>query len=79
VRYEIMEAHALGMVREVLQWAMESGEIRAQPLEPLTHVLLAAIHEAALYVARAPDHAAARAEVGVTVERMLDGLREGAG
>jgi AcrR family transcriptional regulator len=79
VRYEIMEAHALGMVREVLSWAMESGEIRKQPLEPLTHVLLAAIHEAALYVARSPDHAAARAEVGVTVEQMLDGLRDGAG
>ena len=78
VRHEIMEAHALGIVREVLQWAMEAGEIRAQPLEPLTHVLLAALHEAALYVARSADHAAAREEVGVTVERMLDGLREGA-
>jgi AcrR family transcriptional regulator len=75
VRYEIMEAHALGMMREVLQWAMESGSIADQPLEPLAHVLLAAIHDAALYVARAPDHAAARAEAGTTMERMLEGLQ----
>ena len=38
-------------------------------------MLLAALHEAALYVARADDHAAARAEVGATVEHLLDGLR----
>jgi AcrR family transcriptional regulator len=75
VRYEIMEAHALGMMREVLQWAMEGGSIAVQPLEPLARVLLAAIHEAALYVARSPDHAAARAEAGTTMERMLEGLQ----
>jgi AcrR family transcriptional regulator len=75
VRYEIMEAHALGMMREVLQWAMEGGSIAVQPLEPLARVLLAAIHEAALYVARSPDHAAARAEAGMTMERMLEGLQ----
>ena len=37
----------------------------------------AALHGAALYVARADDHAAARAEVGATVEHLLAGLSRG--
>ena len=74
-REEVMEAYAVGLVREVLQAAMDTGALRSQPLEPLTHLLLAALHEAALYVARAGDQAAARAEVGVTVANLLDGLR----
>ena len=57
-----MDAYAVGLMREVLEAAVELGALARQPLEPLTHVLLAALHEAALYVARADDHAAARAE-----------------
>ena len=74
-RQEVLDAYAVGLVREVLSAAMEAGALRRQPLEPLTHVLLAALHEAALYVARAEDHAAARGEVGTTVELLLDSLR----
>lgn len=74
-RQEVLDAYAVGLVREVLQVAMDARAVRRQPLEPLTHVLLAALHEAALYVARATDHVAARAEVGATVEHLLDGLR----
>jgi AcrR family transcriptional regulator len=75
VRQQVMDAYAVGLVREVLQAAVDSGALRPQPLEPLTHVLLAALHEAALYVARAEDHAAARAEVGMTVGLLLESLR----
>jgi len=76
-RQDVMESYAVGLVREVLQAAVESGALRPQPLEPLTYVLLAALHEAALYVARADDHEAARAEVGTTVGHLLDSLRLG--
>ena len=75
IREEVMDAYAVGLVREVLQAAMDRGALIPQPLEPLTHLLLAALHEAALYVARAGDQAAARAEVGATVGHLLDGLR----
>lgn len=75
VRQQVLNAYAVGLVREVLQAAVDSGALRPQPLEPLTHVLLAALHEAAMYVARAEDHAAARAEVGMTVALLLDSLR----
>jgi AcrR family transcriptional regulator len=74
-RQEVLDAYAVGLMREVLQAAVDIGALTRQPLEPLTHVLLAALHEAALYVARADDHASARAEVGATVEHLLDGLR----
>jgi AcrR family transcriptional regulator len=75
VRQEVLDAYAVGLVREVLKAAMDSGALTPQPLEPLTHVLLAALHEAALYVARADDHKAARAEVGTTIGHLLDSLR----
>ena len=75
VRQDVVDTYAAGLVREVLRAAVDSGALRPQPLEPLTHLLLAALHEAALYVARADDQAAARAEVGITVGHLLDGLR----
>ena len=74
VRREIAEAYGLGLVREGLAAAMASGAIAEQPLEPLAHVLLAALHEASLYVAQADDPTSARAEVGTTVERLLSRL-----
>jgi AcrR family transcriptional regulator len=74
-RQNVVDEHAAGLVREVLRAAVDTGAITSQPVEPLTHVLLAALHEAALYVARAEDHAAARAEVGATVENLIEGLR----
>jgi AcrR family transcriptional regulator len=74
VRQEISGERSLGMVRDALGAAMEAGRIERQPVEPLAHLLLAALHEAALLVARADDPRAARAEVGVTVERLLEKL-----
>jgi AcrR family transcriptional regulator len=74
-RQEVLDACAVGLMREVLEAAVTAGALAPQPLEPLTHILLAALHEAALYVARADDHAAARAEVGATVEHLLAGLQ----
>jgi AcrR family transcriptional regulator len=74
-RQNVVDEHAAGLVRQVLQAAVDAGAVTSQPVEPLTHVLLAALHEAALYVARAEDHAAARAEVGATVEHLIEGLR----
>ncbi len=73
-REEISGSLALGMVEEVLRAAMDAGEIDVQPVDALAHVLLAALHEAVLLVARADDQAAARADVGVIVERVLGRL-----
>ncbi len=70
VRRELAERYGLGLVRESLRAVMDAGLIDAQPLEPLAHVLLAALHEAATLVADGAD----RGEVGAVVDGMLSRL-----
>jgi AcrR family transcriptional regulator len=67
--------YALGMLEAALRHAMEAGRMVSQPARPLAHVLLGALDEAAMVVARADDQAAARQEMGRTVRRLLEGLR----
>jgi AcrR family transcriptional regulator len=66
---------ALTAMQQVLQHAMDTGRMVSQPARPLAHVLLGAIDEAAMVVARSEDPEAARAEMGRTVRRLLEGLR----
>jgi len=44
-------------------------------VEPLAHILRAALSEGALYIARAADKKVACREVGAAIERLLEGLR----
>jgi AcrR family transcriptional regulator len=69
--------HGLGLVEAMLAAAVEAGAIPAQPLRPLAHLLIGAMDEAALYVARAPDPDAARAEMAPILTRLVDGLSVG--
>jgi AcrR family transcriptional regulator len=66
--------YGLGLTEAILRAAMEAGRIGEQPVRPLAHVLIGALDEAALYVARAEDPAAARAEMGSVLERVVRGL-----
>ena len=52
---EIGLRYGLGLVEQLLEQAMQMRAIAAQPVAPLAHVLLGALDEAALYVARADD------------------------
>lgn len=72
---EIDERYGLGLLRGVLEQAMEQGVIDRQPLDPLAHMLLGAMNEGALHMARAADVKTARAEVGAAITRVLEGLR----
>ena len=74
-RDEITDRYALGLVREVVQAAVDRGQFRPAPVEPLTRVLLGAVTAAAQYVATATDPRAAREEAGTTVEVLLTSLR----
>jgi AcrR family transcriptional regulator len=67
--------HVLGLVEAALQRAIDAGQLASQPAKALAQVLLGALHEAAMVVADADDPIAARAEMGTTVRRLLDGLR----
>jgi AcrR family transcriptional regulator len=68
---EIDAVHGLGLVTEALDAVMDAGLIDRQPVQPLAHLLLAALNEAAMLVANADDPVATRALMGVTVERLL--------
>jgi AcrR family transcriptional regulator len=69
------ERHALGLVEGLLSQAMEVGEVERLPVRPLALLLIGAIDEAALWVVRADDIEAARAEVGRVVAWMVSALR----
>jgi len=71
---EIATEHGLGLIEATLQAAVEVGEIDPQPVRPLAHVLMGALDEAAMLVARADDAERMRAEVGGTLAALLDGL-----
>jgi AcrR family transcriptional regulator len=72
---EIDNQYALGLVKGTLEAAMDSGLIARQPVDPLSHLLVGALDEAAMYIARAADAGTARTEMGESIERMLTGLR----
>lgn len=71
---EIAAEHGLGLIEATLQAAIEEGEIDSQPVRPLAHVLMGALDEAAMLVARAADAERMRVEVGRTLAALLDGL-----
>ena len=71
---EIGAEHGLGLIEGTLRAAMEAGAIRAQPVRPLAHVLMGALDEAAMLVARAEDPERARAEVSRTLDSLIAAL-----
>ncbi|HEX6116956.1 MAG TPA: helix-turn-helix domain-containing protein [Solirubrobacterales bacterium] len=73
--HAVDERHGLTMIEETLADAMGSGDLDRAPIEPLSHILLGALNAASIVIARAPDPAAARAEVGEALERLVAGLR----
>jgi AcrR family transcriptional regulator len=71
---EIGMRYGFGLVQGTLQAAMDAGLLEPQPVRPLAHLVLGAIDEAAMLVARADDGGKTRREVGESVERFLDHL-----
>lgn len=67
--------YGLGLVRSVLSAAMDAGSIARTPVDPLAQILLAALQEAVVYVARAGDQAAAREQAQAALRRLVGGLR----
>lgn len=65
----------LPMLRAVLTPLAASDALPGVAVEPLAHVALGGLYGAALYIARGPDPDAARAEVDVVLDTLVDGLR----
>jgi AcrR family transcriptional regulator len=71
---EIDARYGLALVSHGLEAVMAAGQMSQAPVAPLAHLLLGALNEAALLLATAQRPKAARAEVGQTVELLLDRL-----
>jgi AcrR family transcriptional regulator len=71
---EICLRHTVGLIAGLLQHGMDSGVLAPQPVLALTHVLVGAVDEAALYIAQADDPGAARKEMDVVLRRITASL-----
>jgi len=76
---DLADRYGLGLLQHALQAAIDAGAITPQPIVPLAHVLIGALNECALYVARGDDPAAARQECTAILQQLLDGLTPRAG
>ena len=67
---EICLRHTVGLIAALLQDGIDRGSLPPQPVLALTHVLVGAVDEAALYIAQAQDGAAARADMDLVIRRL---------
>jgi len=67
---EICLRHTVGLIAALLQDGIDRGSLPPQPVQALTHVLVGAVDEAALYIAQADDAAAARADMDLVLHRL---------
>jgi AcrR family transcriptional regulator len=68
------DGRTLGAMRMMLQAVSDSGRLPAALVDPFAHMILAALDETALVVARADDPVAAVAEGRAAVEELLSRL-----
>jgi AcrR family transcriptional regulator len=71
---EISLRYGMGLIQGLVDYGISTGRVIAQPVEPLSHVLIGALDEAVLYLARADDPAKARREVGAVIDRLVQSL-----
>jgi AcrR family transcriptional regulator len=75
-RWRSLEAeYGLGVITTMLDAAVAQKVIARQPTGPLAHMLLAAVDEAALYIANAPNRRQAHKQARQSLMRLLGGLR----
>lgn len=72
---EIDARYGLGLVGAGLQAGMEQGLLREQEVQPLAHLVVGAMGEAAMLIANAEDPRAARREVEPALLGLLEGLK----
>jgi AcrR family transcriptional regulator len=68
------EGRTVVAMRAMLQAVSDTGRLPQELVEPFSHMILAALDEAAMVVARAPDSRAAVAEGRQAVEELLNRL-----
>ena len=71
---EVAQRYSLGMTEQLLQAAIDSGELAAQPVRPLAHILIGALDAAAMYIAHAPDPEGVQGDVRSALHHFVDGM-----
>ena len=71
-------SYYLAGVKAAIQAAIDAQLIPAQAVDPLAHIILGALNEAAMLIAHAEDEDAARRDVSAIADRLLGGIRTGA-
>lgn len=71
---ELEASYGLGSIQQMLADAILEGSLGEQPTDALSHILLAAVDEAALFIANSPDQLSARASSTQAMRRLLSGL-----
>jgi AcrR family transcriptional regulator len=72
--HELDERYAFGTVKFVLSMAAESGRVEPDAVDPLSHLLLGAIMQAGMVVARAEDPVAAKKAMVASWSLLLSSL-----
>jgi AcrR family transcriptional regulator len=72
---EIDNRHGLGLTRAALDGAVQAGLIRPIATEPMAHLFVAALSEAAFVITHAEHPRKARAEVEEALVQLVEGLR----
>ncbi len=73
-RWRSMDEEALAVLRSTLQAIADQGKTRPELVDTLAHVLLAAVNEVALLVARSDDQDAAMQAGADTIDELLQRL-----
>jgi AcrR family transcriptional regulator len=72
--HELDERYAFGSIKGVLTVAAEQGRIEADSVDPLAHLLLGAVMQAGMVVARSKDPDAAQLAMTTNFAKMLAAL-----
>ncbi|MFZ0833610.1 MAG: TetR/AcrR family transcriptional regulator, partial [Mycobacterium sp.] len=71
---DVAQRYSLGMTEQLLQAAIDAGELDAQPIRPLAHILIGALDAAAMYIAHDAHPDDVQAEVRSALHHFVDGM-----
>jgi AcrR family transcriptional regulator len=71
---EIDEEHGFGLLKHGVQAVADAGRLAVDDVDVVAHVLLGALNEAAMLVARAESPTKARRQATAAVDRLIDGF-----
>jgi hypothetical protein len=72
---EIDERYSFAILRHMLDTAMTEGVMRKQPVDALAHVMLGALNEGALLIARSEDPKRTREDIEASLLALMEGMR----